>query len=196
MKTEGVSEADRATREHAKHDSWWDGPKMYAHVNRNIISMCQTNTIRDFIAAFFKDGIGFDIGGPGFWKRGGPYGLDIDPITAETVNADGACLPFKDNSLDYIFSFHTFEHISKPKQALDEWIRVVKPGGLIYTVIPDKRYFTHSKDPKICEALQAPNEIEPFEMENILNDFSDKIEILMFNSRNNFFDFDFLARKK
>src|SRR4030042_6949264 len=119
MERESVSEADRATREHGKHDSWWDGPKMYAHVNRNIVSMCQTNTIRDFIAAFFKDGIGFDIGGPGFWKRGGPYGLDIDPVTAETVNAAGMCLPFKDSCLDYIFSFHTFEHISNPTQALN-----------------------------------------------------------------------------
>jgi len=191
-----VSEADRATREHAKEDSWWDGPQRYAYVNRNYISICQTNTMREFIAALFKGGLGFDIGGPGFWKDGGPYGLNIDSDVAENVNADGERLPFKDDCLDYIFSFHTMEHLPHPESAIREWIRVVKPGGMIYMVMPDKRFFSHSKDPNISKALQAPSEMEPFDMRLILKDFKEKVEFILFDSRQNNFDFDFLLRKR
>jgi SAM-dependent methyltransferase len=52
-----------------------------------------------------------------------------------------ACdLPFCDNSLDYVATSHVLEHVANPLQALNEWARVLKPGGIVYAVIPDKRY--------------------------------------------------------
>lgn len=49
-------------------------------------------------------------------------------------------LPFLDNSLDYIANSHVFEHTANPVKALVEWYRVLKPGGIVYLVIPDKNH--------------------------------------------------------
>ncbi len=53
-------------------------------------------------------------------------------------------LPFRECSLDYIASSHVFEHLSNPILALCDWYRVLKPGGIIYMVVPDRRFtFDH-----------------------------------------------------
>jgi ubiquinone/menaquinone biosynthesis C-methylase UbiE len=39
---------------------------------------------------------------------------------------------FKSNQFDLIFSFNSFEHLSDPKTAFNELLRVCKPGGNIY----------------------------------------------------------------
>ncbi|HVU35385.1 MAG TPA: class I SAM-dependent methyltransferase [Opitutaceae bacterium] len=48
-------------------------------------------------------------------------------------------LPFHDNSLDYVASSHVLEHVANPVAALAEWYRVLRPGGIIYLVVPDRR---------------------------------------------------------
>ncbi len=48
----------------------------------------------------------------------------------------GDDLPFKDKTFDFVISSHTIEHIFDPIKALKEWIRVVKPGGYIFTIAP------------------------------------------------------------
>jgi SAM-dependent methyltransferase len=51
-----------------------------------------------------------------------------------------AChLPFHDHSLDFVASSHVLEHVANPVAALAEWYRVVRPGGIIYLVVPDRR---------------------------------------------------------
>jgi SAM-dependent methyltransferase len=51
-----------------------------------------------------------------------------------------ACaLPFHDNSLDYVITSHVLEHVANPVAALAEWYRVLKPGGIIYLLVPDRR---------------------------------------------------------
>ena len=49
-------------------------------------------------------------------------------------------LPFKTNSLDYIAASHVVEHMANPIAAICEWYRVVRPGGIIYLVVPDRRF--------------------------------------------------------
>lgn len=53
---------------------------------------------------------------------------------------DAANLPFRSNSLDYVVSSHVLEHTANPVAALAEWYRVLKPDGLVYLVVPDRRY--------------------------------------------------------
>lgn len=48
-------------------------------------------------------------------------------------------LPFHDHSLDYVASSHVLEHVANPMAALAEWYRVLRPGGIIYFVVPDRR---------------------------------------------------------
>lgn len=47
---------------------------------------------------------------------------------------------FKSNSLDYIVSRMSLEHSDNPKKTLKEWKRVLKIGGRIGVIVPDKRY--------------------------------------------------------
>src|SRR5687768_664147 len=50
-----------------------------------------------------------------------------------------ACaLPFHDHSLDYVIASHVLEHVANPIAALAEWYRVVRPGGIIYLVVPNR----------------------------------------------------------
>lgn len=78
-------------------------------------------------------------------------GLDPAPIyvdcfktfAAAPCRADyygHACeLPFHDHSLDYVLASHVLEHVANPVAALAEWYRVVRPGGIIYLIVPDRR---------------------------------------------------------
>ena len=48
------------------------------------------------------------------------------------LQTDAQELIYRDDSFDFVFTVNTFEHIPDPKIALDEIIRVLKPGGYAY----------------------------------------------------------------
>ena len=54
--------------------------------------------------------------------------------------ADARALPIADGTLDYLCSSHVLEHLPDPIAALHEWHRVLRPGGMLYLVVPDKRF--------------------------------------------------------
>jgi SAM-dependent methyltransferase len=54
--------------------------------------------------------------------------------------ADARALPLPDGTLDYLCSSHVLEHLPDPVAALHEWHRVLRRGGLLYLVVPDKRF--------------------------------------------------------
>jgi SAM-dependent methyltransferase len=54
--------------------------------------------------------------------------------------ADASALPLADGTLDYLCSSHVLEHLANPLAALWEWHRALAPGGLLYLVVPDKRF--------------------------------------------------------
>lgn len=56
------------------------------------------------------------------------------------LRGDANSLPFPDESLDYVATSHVLEHLANPIAALKEWCRVLRPGGIIYLVVPDKKY--------------------------------------------------------
>jgi SAM-dependent methyltransferase len=61
---------------------------------------------------------------------------------------DATTLPFADNSVDYVVTSHVLEHIANPVAALAEWYRVLRPGGIIYLVVPDRRHtWDHARAP-------------------------------------------------
>jgi len=53
---------------------------------------------------------------------------------------DACALPFQDSSLNYVAASHVIEHVANPLAALKEWYRVLKSKGIIYMVVPDRRY--------------------------------------------------------
>ena len=46
----------------------------------------------------------------------------------------------KDESRDFIISSHLLEHLINPLKALKEWKRILKPAGVVFSIVPDKRY--------------------------------------------------------
>jgi SAM-dependent methyltransferase len=63
---------------------------------------------------------------------------------------DGIHLPFSDNSQDAVYSSHCLEHITDFPTALQEWFRVLKPGGFLIIVVPhyqlyEKTFFLPSR---------------------------------------------------
>jgi SAM-dependent methyltransferase len=39
---------------------------------------------------------------------------------------------------DFIFSSHSLEHIANPLKAINEWLRIVKNGGYVIIIVPEK----------------------------------------------------------
>src|ERR1700746_1334791 len=38
---------------------------------------------------------------------------------------------------DFVYSSHCLEHMRDVKLALTNWLRILKPGGILYVVVPD-----------------------------------------------------------
>ncbi len=45
-------------------------------------------------------------------------------------------LPFKDESIDLIYTRHTLEHVINFKSSMEEIYRILNKGGLLYIVVP------------------------------------------------------------
>jgi len=53
----------------------------------------------------------------------------------------------KSSSQDFLVACHFYEHCADPIQTLKNLLRVVKPGGGLFIVVPDKRYTFDIKRP-------------------------------------------------
>ncbi len=88
-----------------------------------------------------------------------PYYTDAVAHYAGTAGrvdflADARALPIADGILDYLCSSHVLEHLPDPIAALHEWHRVLRPGGWLYLVVPDKRFtFDEPRAVTPCEHL-------------------------------------------
>jgi len=65
--------------------------------------------------------------------------VDYKRLYGVDVQADIRQLPFKDNSIELIETYHTFEHIPRQEIAstLSDWFRVLKLDGELIIEIPD-----------------------------------------------------------
>lgn len=49
--------------------------------------------------------------------------------------ADVMSLPYDDQSFDFVMAAHVLEHLPDPQRALEEMIRVLKPGGMVFLCV-------------------------------------------------------------
>lgn len=143
---------------------------------------------------------------------GGPVlGVDIVPW-GEMTNADkddphlsqadwcldSRELPIKDNSMDFVFSHHSLEHIGEQNivngdtfKALEEWARVLKPGGYLVVVLPD----INTCIPPIARkrGLHTHHGLEPDEVRALLGKLP--LEVIRFNEFSEHDIFEFVAVK-
>jgi SAM-dependent methyltransferase len=67
---------------------------------------------------------------PGF------HNIDISPDADITIDLNREQLPFEDDSVDLVFSYHTLEHVQEYLFALGEIHRVLRPGGRFLLGVP------------------------------------------------------------
>jgi SAM-dependent methyltransferase len=61
-----------------------------------------------------------------------------------------------EHAYDFVLSSHSLEHTANPIKALNEWTRVVKPGGALIVLLPDhRRTFDHWRKPTSIEHMIA-----------------------------------------
>jgi len=174
---------------------WWDGPDRYQNVNRNVITAAQRDVLQDVIAVLAPGPNGWDMGGPGF-ERNGLHCKGLNIVGGKDLTCDATDLPFEDNSVDYIVSSHAIEHMIDVEKAFREWVRVLRPGGLMAHKMPDRRYFLHDNaNPNHAQPDLAPSEMTSDEMRVLLSRI-EGLEILLFDTHQNNFDFDILGRKE
>ena len=85
-------------------------------------------------------------GGPGYTaealREAGAHAFTIDPFEEElslhgrtpqgAVVGDGLRLPLADGSVDVVCTLNALEHVPTPWPFLDELVRVVRPGGIVF----------------------------------------------------------------
>lgn len=77
--------------------------------------------------------------GCGYQRQPGAIDIDFVHTTATDYVLDASNLPFPENSVSQIESYHMVEHI--PTRTIDrmlvEWNRVLQPGGTLVLELPD-----------------------------------------------------------
>jgi SAM-dependent methyltransferase len=68
-------------------------------------------------------------------------GLDRNSNVTAIAFSDLNELAFASESFDLIFSRYVFEHLDKPERVFAEFARVLKPGGKLVVLTPNKRHY-------------------------------------------------------
>lgn len=72
-------------------------------------------------------------------------GMDLcscSPNGLPLVQGDLAQLPFRDGAFSLIYSRSVFEHLTHPERVLDEFYRVLQPGGACVILTPNRFDYT------------------------------------------------------
>ena len=87
--------------------------------------------------------------GCGINKHPGSIGLDRNPRSRADVIADLDLFPypFVDNSFDELRAVHVIEHVSDVMKTMEEFHRLVRPGGTVTIVTPHYTDFSSFCDP-------------------------------------------------
>lgn len=99
----------------------------------------------------------------------------------------GEVLPFKNGVFDFIVSHHSLEHMKDTENTLKEWLRVLKAGGRIAIVMPDKKYGPFGDPGHVSECT-------PEEFLQVLKRIED-IKIIEYDTFGNHFSFNALLEK-
>ena len=95
----------------------------------------------EFLSGFQK--LGLNVTGADLSEETKNFAHSFD---IEICDVERTGLPFADSSFDIVFSKSFVEHLHSPETYFEEAFRVLKPGGVLLTMVPDweanyKTYF-------------------------------------------------------
>jgi predicted SAM-dependent methyltransferase len=76
-----------------------------------------------------------------------PYGNELRTGGKASIQLHGDAtnlIWFKDECMDYCYSSHLLEDFADWTPILKEWCRIIKPGGYLVLLIPDKQRFAEA----------------------------------------------------
>lgn len=80
-------------------------------------------------------------------------------VNVEAVQGDVQKLPFENGSFDYIVSRDLVWNLEQPELAYREWMRLLKPGGVLFVF--DGNHYLYYFDKTYSKAREAGVNIEP-----------------------------------
>lgn len=122
--------------------------------------MSEASKTRHIVLPYCQDRNGADLGSGGDpivewaiqFDKGRRGHLSDRPIHwVGDVFKDG--LPFKDNTLGFLYGSHILEDTLDWEPVLREWARVIKPGGYLIIQVPDKERFREA----VASGRNTPN---------------------------------------
>ncbi len=96
-----------------------------SNYNRFLELGCNEGMVCYHLQSMGKTAVGIDIKNTYFDEKALKKNIEL-------LEMDARDLKFDDESFDIVFSFDCFEHFPNPDKVLEESIRVLKKGGLIY----------------------------------------------------------------
>jgi len=87
--------------------------------------------------------------GCGIHKQPGALGIDRNPASRADVlcDLDRFPYPFRDNSFDRLLAIHVIEHVADVIATMEEFYRLVRPGGTVRIETPHYTDFSSFCDP-------------------------------------------------
>lgn len=58
------------------------------------------------------------------------------PRGVELLKLEAGALPFDNNTFERLIASHVLEHLPFPRLVIQEWVRVLKPGGVLSLILP------------------------------------------------------------
>jgi SAM-dependent methyltransferase len=95
---------------------------------------CGGGALLAFLAEKGHEAVGLDIS-----EEAVSLAIRAAPI-CRVVRADAGVLPFEDSSFDRLLSHHLVEHLDDLPAALEDWRRVLAPGGIVAACTPNRLY--------------------------------------------------------
>lgn len=185
---------------HAESLDWWDGPERHKRINRCQVAEIQNETTLAILNAIYGPRRKVDMGGPSV-----PLGMN-NPVmrgwdvcnlrddVGATLVGDLCATPYAADFFSAVVTFHTIEHVAEPKRFLHECDRILRPSGLLVIVCPHRNYVSHDMG-NMAPEHRCYSEWLPEELLWLFRAQMPAYTILGFDTRNNHYDFDIVARK-
>ena len=147
--------------------------------------------------------------------------VEYDNEEGQSENDGNTCSNLEDSSFDFVYSSHCLEHMDDPYSSYRNWIRICKPGGVIFTSVPHELLYekcvwpsqfaphysswTLEWESDLPKSVNVLKFIEKFEQEGLIEKITAETVLENFSFRNFHQDqtlglaicqIDFAVRKK